>query len=172
MCGHALPSHFRGDRDNKKVWNTPFEQGPFQTLGFYSSLAKPEARRARRGRTLIVVLMEFLNVDSLHHFLAVYHRRLVELLTCAQFLHNASSLILSFEFLQGSFDVLAFFNLNDNHFVVCFLIFIYNSICLVSFFFLGNHPAHAMPRFFRHGLCGSDQQCGARLPWQGIFVTE
>jgi len=83
--------------------------------------------------------VEMLNVDSLHHLLAVGDARLLKLLTCAQLLDDASALRFSLKFLQGALDVLAFFYWNDNHNVKCI-----NSVIKMFFcFLLGNQHALA-----------------------------
>lgn len=61
---------------------------------------------------------ELLHVNRFHHFLAVSNRRLLESLTAAKFFYNAGFFKFTFEFLQSAFDVLAFFYLYDNHFLV------------------------------------------------------
>lgn len=74
-----------------------------------SSLVKKEA-------SLFFYAAELLHVYGLHHLLSVGDRGLLERLTAAEFLNNAGFFKLALEFFEGSFNVLAFFNLNDNHY--------------------------------------------------------
>ena len=60
---------------------------------------------------------QFLDVNRLHHLLAVCHGGLFKSLTAAKFLHDAGLLVFALEFLESFFDVVAFFNLYDNHFL-------------------------------------------------------
>ena len=59
--------------------------------------------------------MEVLNVNSLHHFLAVGDRRLLESLTGTQFFDDTGLLGFTLEFLKGALDVVAFLHGNNNH---------------------------------------------------------
>ena len=61
---------------------------------------------------------ELLHVDSLHHLLAVDYGGLLESLAAAELFHDAGFLKFALELLQSAFNVLAFFNLYDNHLVV------------------------------------------------------
>ena len=84
----------------------------------------------RDGR-LFLVETELLHVDSLHHFLAVGHRGLLESLTGTELAHDARLLKFTFEFLESFLDVLAFFYLYDNHFKV-FLMFDFYGLSLAA----------------------------------------
>ena len=59
--------------------------------------------------------MELLYIDSTFHSEALQNRGLVELLTCAEFLHNTSLFELTLELLESPFDVLTFFYRYYNH---------------------------------------------------------
>ncbi len=65
---------------------------------------------------------QFLHVDSLHHLFAVGDRGLFKCLTAAQFFYDAGFFKFAFEFFESFLDVVAFFNLYDNHF--CGFIFL------------------------------------------------
>lgn len=69
---------------------------------------------------------ELLNVNRLHHLLAVCHGGFLERLACAQFFYDAGFFKLTFEFLESSFDELAFFYLYYYHYLVLidYLLFI------------------------------------------------
>lgn len=73
---------------------------------------------------LLLVVTELLYVDSVLHLESLKYRRLVVLLTSAEFLHNACLLKLSLELLESSFDVLTILNWYDNHFVFFCLIWL------------------------------------------------
>lgn len=78
-------------------------------------------------KSLLFVLTKLLYIHSFHHLLAVRNRRLFKRLATAQFFHDAGAFIFTFELLESSFDVLAFFYLYDDH---CLLFeFIYLSCC-------------------------------------------
>lgn len=55
-------------------------------------------------RHLLLVAVQLLYVYSVHHFVALDYRRLVELLTATEFFYNACFLKFTFEFL-GSFSM-------------------------------------------------------------------
>lgn len=67
-------------------------------------------------RHLLLVAVQLLYVYSVHHFVALDYRRLVELLTATEFFYNACFLKFTFEFLEGLFDVLALFYGYYDHF--------------------------------------------------------
>ncbi len=67
---------------------------------------------------LLLVSAELLYVDSVLHLESLEYRRLVVLLTSAEFLYYACLLKLSLKLLECSFDVLTVFYLYNNHF--CF----------------------------------------------------
>ena len=79
------------------------------------------------GKGLFLDCAELLNVNGLHHLFAVAYRRLLKGLTAAELLDDAGLLEFTFEFLEGSFDVLAFFDLYDNLCLWCCYIFL---ICI------------------------------------------
>ena len=64
---------------------------------------------------LFLVLLEFLNVNSPHHFFAVCNRGFFKRLTVTQFFYYSCFFKFPFEFLQSFFDVFAFFYWNYNH---------------------------------------------------------
>lgn len=69
-----------------------------------------------RGRELLLVLkLEMLYVDSLHPCGSLLYRRLLEVLAGAKLTDCTGLLELPLEFLEGSFDVLAFFDWNYDH---------------------------------------------------------
>ena len=68
------------------------------------------------GRKSILYQTKLLNVNRLHHLLAICNRRLLESLTGTKLFHNTCFFKFTLEFLKRSFNVLAFFNLYDNHF--------------------------------------------------------
>ena len=61
------------------------------------------------------LLAQVLNVDGLQSLLAIDDGGLGELLTTAHLFHHAGLLEFAFQFLQRSFEVLAFFNWNYDH---------------------------------------------------------
>lgn len=65
----------------------------------------------------ILYSAELLHVNRLHHFLAVCDRGFLESLTAAEFLYDTGFFKLALEFLEGSFDLFAFFYLYDNHII-------------------------------------------------------
>lgn len=67
---------------------------------------------------LLLDCAELLHIHRLHHLLAVAYRWLFKSLAAAQFLNNTGFFKFALEFLQRSFDVLAFFYLYDYHFVI------------------------------------------------------
>jgi len=64
---------------------------------------------------LLITVAELLNIDSLHHFLAVGDGRLFKSLTGTQLLDDTGFFSFTFESLEGAFDVVAFLNGNNNH---------------------------------------------------------
>ena len=58
---------------------------------------------------------QLLNIDCLHHLLTVDDRRLLESLTATQLFNDAGLFKFALEFLERTFDVLAFFNWYDDH---------------------------------------------------------
>lgn len=72
---------------------------------------------------LIFVLAQLLNIDSLHNLLAVCYRWLFECLAATEFFNDSCALKFALEFLEGFFNVLAFFNGYDNHAFVCLFFF-------------------------------------------------
>ncbi len=60
-----------------------------------------------------------MHVDSLHHLFAVSNRRFFESLTATEFFYDTGFFEFTFEFFESFFDVVAFFNLYDNHFCYC-----------------------------------------------------
>ena len=70
---------------------------------------------ADKSGFLLLSLTKLLNVNGLHHLLAVDNRRLLESLTAAELFNDACFLKFALEFLQCALNVLAFFNLYDNH---------------------------------------------------------
>lgn len=62
---------------------------------------------------LLSFLTKMLNIDSLHHFLAISHAGLLESLTATKFFYDTCSFKFAFESLESSLDILAFFNLYD-----------------------------------------------------------
>lgn len=89
-------------------------------------------------KDLILNGTELLNVDSLHHLLAVGDGGLLECLTATQFLYNAGLFKFAFEFLECSFDELAFFYLYYYHIILLiYFVFAYFSAAkLVIFLYL------------------------------------
>ncbi len=93
------------------------------------------------GRFLFLYRTEFLNVNSLHHFLAVGYAGLLESLTAAEFFYDAGFFKLTLELLKGAFDGFAFFYLYYNHVVtygvdsVIIVLFSRNSGAKLRFFF-------------------------------------
>ena len=65
---------------------------------------------------LLLVSAELLYVDSVLHLESLEYRRLVVLLTSAEFLYYACLLKLSLKLLECSFDVLTIFYWYNNHF--------------------------------------------------------
>ena len=66
-------------------------------------------------RGLLFVGAQMLDVNGLHHFLAVGDGGFLESLTGADFFDHTGLFGFTFEFLQGAFDVFAFFYGYDNH---------------------------------------------------------
>ena len=64
---------------------------------------------------LIFYAAQLLDVDSVLFCETLQHRGLIELLTTTEFLHDASLLEFTLEFLQGALDVLAFLYGYYNH---------------------------------------------------------
>ena len=64
---------------------------------------------------LFVFQLEMLNINRFLDFLSPLYRRFYELLACAEFAYGARFLEFSLEFLESSFDVLAFLDRNYNH---------------------------------------------------------
>lgn len=62
--------------------------------------------------------MKLLNIDSTLSLKSLDYRGFVKLLTSTQFLYDTGFLKFSFEFLQGFFNVFAFFYGYYNHFFV------------------------------------------------------
>ena len=71
---------------------------------------------------------QFLHVNGLHHLLAVGDGGFFECLTAAQFFYDAGFFKFALEFLQRLFDVVALFNLYDNHFFRSYFFVFLNSI--------------------------------------------
>ena len=67
-------------------------------------------------RRLFFSVSQLLNIDCALHLEPLEYRWLVKLLTGTKLLYDTCFLKFSFEFLQGSFDVLAFLNWYNNHF--------------------------------------------------------
>ena len=57
----------------------------------------------------IVVRMQLLHIDCVHHFLTSYGAGLVELLATTKLFDDTGLVEFAFEFLNGAFDILAFF---------------------------------------------------------------
>ncbi len=64
---------------------------------------------------LFLSLAKFLNVYRFHHFLTISHTGLLESLTTAQFFNHTCFFVFTFKFLEGFFDILAFFYLYYDH---------------------------------------------------------
>lgn len=75
------------------------------------------AKAEKSAGGLILYQTKFLHVNGLHHLLAVGDGGLFESLTTAEFLYDTGFFEFTFEFLESFFDVVAFFNLYDNHFL-------------------------------------------------------
>ena len=98
---------------------------PGEVIQQNSPTTKPRYLVSLCCRELVVVVLyvkklvlygaKLLNVNRLHHLLAICYRRLLERLTAAQFFHDAGFLKFTFELLEGSFDKFAFFYLYDDH---------------------------------------------------------
>ena len=73
-------------------------------------------------RILFLNKTELLHVNRLHHFLAVCYRGFFKRLTAAEFLYDAGFFEFAFESFESLLDVVAFFDLYDDHFLL-FLIF-------------------------------------------------
>ena len=75
-----------------------------------------------------------LHVDGVHFFLTFCDGWFFELLTAAEFFYDACFFEFAFEFFEGAFDVFAFFNWYNNHFVIIKSVI---SIldCKISYFF-------------------------------------
>jgi len=84
-------------------------------------------------RRLFLYAAQLLHVDGLHHLLAVGDRGLLECLTRAQFFNHAGAFKFTFEFLESTLDVLAFFYLYNNHIIFVFVLYFF----AVSFTFSG-----------------------------------
>ena len=69
---------------------------------------------------LLLSSAQLLYVNSVFHLEALQYRRLVELLTRAEFFHHTCLLKLSLKLLEGLLDVLAFLYRYNNH--VAFLV--------------------------------------------------
>ena len=91
---------------------------------------------------LVFALAELLNVDGLHHLLAVGDRRLLESLTGTQFFDDTGLFGFTLEFLEGAFDVVAFLNGNNNHNV--FALFFSCYVCKILNFFVVCGSLHKM----------------------------
>ena len=63
----------------------------------------------------IIISVQRLHILGVRHFDALEFAGLVELLTTTQFFHHTGLIEFAFEFLDRTFDVLAFFNRNNNH---------------------------------------------------------
>lgn len=72
-------------------------------------------QKITRKKILFLVLTQLLDVYGMLHLESLEHRRLIVLLTSAEFFHNACLFKLSLELLQSSFDVLAVLNWYYNH---------------------------------------------------------
>ena len=70
---------------------------------------------ARCKNLLLFLETEMLHIDSLLMSNSLLDGRLLEVLAGAHFAHGAGLLELALEFLQGPFDVFAFFNRNNDH---------------------------------------------------------
>lgn len=65
---------------------------------------------------LFLYKAKLLHVNCLHHLLAVGDGGLFESLTAAELFYDTGFFEFTFEFLERFLDVVAFFNLYDNHF--------------------------------------------------------
>ncbi len=70
-----------------------------------------------RDKTVFLFLgsAQLLNVNGLHHLLAIGNRGLLKSLTATKFLYDAGFFEFTFEFLECAFDCFAFFYLYDDH---------------------------------------------------------
>ena len=64
---------------------------------------------------LLVVAVQLLNVDGVHHSVTFCNRRFGKVLTTAQLFQNAGTLVFTFEFFESALDVLALFDRHNNH---------------------------------------------------------
>lgn len=85
-------------------------------LGLFSRSSKGTARFL--GFFLILYAAQLLHIHGTLLSETLQHRGLVELLTCAKFLHHTSLLKLALKLLQSSLNVLTFFYRYYNH---CFV---------------------------------------------------
>lgn len=111
-----------------------------------------------------------LHVDSLHHLLAVGHRRLLEGLASAKLLDDTGFLIFTFEFLQRAFDVITIFYGYNNHsgFVIKFLVVIKISDCLPARFVTSAPPVHGVATCCGAASAYPCSKCG-RYVFSSVF---
>ena len=88
---------------------------PFSVYNKKTSLRAGFIDKVRVKGLLLLLKTKLLNIDSLLERHALLHGRLLEVFAGAHLANGAGLFELALEFFQGSLDVFAFFDGNDDH---------------------------------------------------------